>query len=126
MNHVTLSGNVTREPELFSPDGSEWACIKFGIANNDERRKDASGNWESIASFFDAEFWTKNPSEWLQKIHKGDRVFVEARMKQETWEKDGQKHSKVKLAVINFPHTFQKHGSSLASKPPEDDSDIPF
>lgn len=127
MNHVTLSGNVTREPEVFSPEGSEWSCIKFGIANNDERRKDQAGNWESIVSFFDAEFWTKKPGEWLQRIHKGDQVFVEARMKQETWDQDGTKRSRVKLNITGFPYCFQKHGTSQASsQPPQKEDDIPF
>ena len=58
MNHTVISGNVTREPELFSPEGSEFSCIKFSIANNDERKKEGE-NWVDVASFFDLEYWTK-------------------------------------------------------------------
>lgn len=123
MNHVTISGNVTRDPEIFAPENSEYSCIKFGLANNDERKKDSFGNWTSVPSFFDVEYWTTKPQEWLCKIHKGDSVFAECRLKQQSWEKEGQKHSKVVLVVTNFPYAFPKQ---KREEPAQSESDIPF
>ena len=36
MNNVTMSGNLTREPEVRAIPNSDYSVIAFGIANNDE------------------------------------------------------------------------------------------
>lgn len=128
MNHVIISGNVTREPELFSPEGSEFSCIKFGIANNDERKKEGD-SWVDVPNFFDLEYWTKKPQEWLSRIHKGDECIAECQMKQQVWEQEGTKRSRIILRVLKFPHMHAKQGKAAGTEPPPTGSfedDIPF
>ncbi len=102
MNKTYLSGNLTREPEAVNTSG-ETTGIKFSIANNDERKKNANGEWEDVTSFFDLIYWTKNPTLWLQKLQKGVGVVCECRAKQERWEQDGVNRSKVTFTVEKFP-----------------------
>jgi len=116
MNQFAVSGNITREPEVFSPESSEYSVIKFSIANNDERKKAGDG-WEDVVSFFDCEYWSKNPQFWLTKIRKGDKCFVHGALKQQTWETEGQKRSKVVLKVIGFPEVFEKKGDTTYNQP---------
>lgn len=107
MNKSFLDGNITGDPKVYAPDGSEYTCLTFSIANNDEKKK-VGNEWESVASFFELKFWTKNPTHWIQKIVKGARCYVEAIAKQEMWEKDGVKNSKVIFNVQGFPNINSK------------------
>ena len=63
INTVTVSGNLTREPELRNlPNGGQSVCT-LRIAHND-RYKDASGNWADRASYFDVSVWG-GLGEWM-------------------------------------------------------------
>ena len=103
MNQITLSGNLTREPEVRTIPNSEYSVIAFGIANNDESKKQQDGSYENVASFFECEYFTKKPQHWLAQLRKGIGVVVEGSLKQERWEKDGQKQSRIKIKLSNWP-----------------------
>ncbi len=131
MNTCTLSGNLTREPEVFAPNDSEWSIIKYSIANNDDSRKNANGEYENIAHFFDCEYWTKKPQLWLQKLQKGVLVVGEYQAKQERWEKDGQKRSRVKFSIKRgtFPivNERREHSEDQAPAPASVfEDEVPF
>lgn len=141
MNKTFISGNLTKEPETVAPQGSEYTLIKFGIANNDERRKGPSGEWEDVTSFFDLQYWTKNPRVWLQRLKKGVGVMCEGRAKQERWQdNDGGNRSKIIFTVDKFPLILaSKESPSVPSAPSgatitpppvadkvRDEEDIPF
>jgi single-strand DNA-binding protein len=88
-------GNITRDTELkYLPSGT--AVNDFSIAVN-EKRKSQSGEWLEDVSFFDITAFGKTAEIISQYLGKGSPVLVEGRLKQETWEKDGQKRSKVKV-----------------------------
>lgn len=137
MNHITLSGNLTREPEVRTIPNSEYSVIAFGIANNDQRKKMAEGNYESIANFFDCEYFTKNPQHWLAQLRKGIGVVVEGELLQDRWEKDGQKFSKHKIKLSAWPLVLSGKDEKQEAAPqatqqagpalPDDDlENIPF
>ena len=138
MNHTTMSGNLTREPEVRAIPNSDYSVIAFGIANNDESRKQQDGSYENIASFFDCEYFTKKPQHWLAQLRKGIGVVVYGSLKQERWEKDGVKQSRIKLKLSGWPVILAGKDEQQQSTPaavqqqapagPEqfDDSDIPF
>ena len=98
-----MSGNLTREPEVRTIPNSDYSVIAFGIANNDESKKSADGSYENIASFFDCEYFTKNPQHWLAQLRKGIGVVVYGALKQERWEKDGVKQSRIKIKLSTYP-----------------------
>ena len=94
-NRVILLGNLTRDVELrHLQSGSAVADV--GLAVND-RRKTASGEWVDETSFFDVTLWGRTAEVAAEYLTKGSPMLVEGRLKQETWEKDGQKRSKVKV-----------------------------
>lgn len=94
-NRVILLGNLTRDVELrHLQSGSAVADV--GLAVND-RRKNASGEWVDETSFFDVTLWGRTAEVAAQYLTKGSPMLVEGRLKQETWEKEGQKRSKVKV-----------------------------
>ncbi|MGN0911372.1 MAG: single-stranded DNA-binding protein [Thermoguttaceae bacterium] len=94
-NRVVLVGNLTRDPELRStPSGASVATV--GLAVN-ERRKDQGGNWIEETSFFDVDVWNRSAEVLRDYTTKGSPILVEGRLKQDVWEQDGQKRSKVKI-----------------------------
>ena len=52
INRVIISGNLTRDPELRRTQ-SGMAIMSFGVAVNDRRRNQQTGEWEDYANFVD-------------------------------------------------------------------------
>lgn len=95
INHVSITGNLTREPELRSTAGGT-AVLSFGIAVND-RRKNASGQWEDVPNFFECVTFGNRATALSDILTKGMKVSIAGKLHYSSWEKDGQKHSKVDI-----------------------------
>jgi len=94
-NRVVLVGNLTRDPELrYIPSGTAVADI--GLAVND-RRKNQNGEWVEETQFIDVTLWARTAEVAGEYLSKGSSVLIEGRLKYDTWEKDGQKHSKLRV-----------------------------
>ena len=96
-NRVILLGNLVRDIELRYTN-SRMAVCQNAIAVND-RRKNASGEWIDETSFVDVTFFGRTAEIVSEYLGKGSPIFVEGRLKQDTWEKDGQKRSKLHVIV---------------------------
>jgi len=96
-NRVILLGNLVRDIELRYTT-SRMAVCQNAIAVND-RRKNASGEWIDETSFVDVTFFGRTAEVVSEYLSKGSPIFVEGRLKQDTWEKDGQKRSKLYVIV---------------------------
>lgn len=98
INTVTVSGNLTREPELRNlPNGGQSVC-SLRIAHND-RYKDASGNWADRASYFDVSVWG-GLGEWMaSNLTKGQKVVVSGRLKWREWGEEGNKRQAVDISA---------------------------
>jgi single-strand DNA-binding protein len=95
-NRVILLGNLTRDIELrHTPSG--LAVTDMGIAVND-KRKNAAGEWVEEVTFVEITLWGRTAEVANEYLKKGSQVFVEGRLKLDSWEADGQK--KYKLRVI--------------------------
>lgn len=95
INHVALVGNLTRSPELRST-ASGTPVLSFGIAVND-RRKNASGQWEDVPNFFECVTFGNRATALSDILTKGMKVAIAGKLHYSSWEKDGQKHSKVDI-----------------------------
>lgn len=98
INKVVLSGNLTRDPELRQTTGGK-SVTTFGIAVNDRRRNQQTGEWEDRPNFFDCVVFGNRAEPLSRMLHKGMKVCVEGKLRYTTWEKDGQRRSKVDIAV---------------------------
>jgi single-strand DNA-binding protein len=93
-NRVILAGNVTRDIELrYIPSGTAVADI--GLAVNDRVKK--GEQWVDEVTFVDCTLWSKTAEVAAQYLHKGSSVLIEGRLQLDTWEKDGEKRSKLKV-----------------------------
>lgn len=99
INHVTLVGRLTRDAELkFTNTG--LAILKFSIAVNRWVKSGDKGGEE--AHFFDVTVFGKQGEAVSQYMTKGKQVAVDGELRQDRWEKDGQKHSKVHVVANNL------------------------
>jgi len=96
-NKVILIGNLTRDPELKSFQSGGSVC-NFTLAVNREW-KNQQGDKQKEVGFFDCKAFGKTGDLIAQYLEKGRPVLVEGRLTQETWEKDGQKRSAVRVVV---------------------------
>lgn len=95
INNVSIAGNLTRDPEIRVTQGGT-AVLSFGIAVND-RRKNASGQWEDVPNFFECVTFGNRATALSDILTKGMKVAVAGKLHYSSWEKDGQKHSKVDI-----------------------------
>jgi len=94
-NRVILVGNLTRDPELrYTP--SNTPVTEIGLAVND-RRKNAAGEWIEETTFVDVTLWARQAEVASEYLTKGSPVLIEGRLKFDSWEKDGQKHNKLRV-----------------------------
>src|SRR5471032_1015146 len=97
LNKVLLMGNLTRDPEVkYTPKGT--AVCDLGIAINDSY-KAQDGTIKETVTFVDVEVWGRQAETCKQYLTKGRPVFVEGRLRLDTWEQDGQKKSKLKVVA---------------------------
>jgi single-strand DNA-binding protein len=93
-NRVILAGNVTRDIELrYIPSGTAVADI--GLAVNDRVKK--GEQWVDEVTFVDVTLWGRTAEIASEYLHKGSNILIEGRLKLDSWEKDGQKRSKLRV-----------------------------
>ena len=93
-NRVILVGNLTRDPELrYIPSGT--AVSEIGLAVNDRVKK--GDQWVDETTFVDVTLWARTAEVANEYLSKGSSVLIEGRLKLDTWEKDGQKRSKLRV-----------------------------
>lgn len=118
INRVMLTGRLTREPETkYLPSG--MALTNISIAVN-RRYQDKSGEWRDDTAFIDVEVWGKAAERIAETTRKGQPVYVEGRLKQDSWERDGVKQSRIRVNAdivkpFDVPQRGQGEGSSYGS-----------
>jgi single-strand DNA-binding protein len=99
LNHVVLIGRLTRDAELKYTANGQAVC-KFSLAVN--RRRKNGDQWEDEANFFDIVLWGKQGESLNQYLVKGKMVGIDGELRQDRWEQDGQKRSKVEIFANNL------------------------
>jgi single-strand DNA-binding protein len=112
-NKVLLMGNITRDIELRAlPSGNSVASI--GIAVNRRWRDQQSGEMREEVTFVDCEAFGKTAENISKFFSKGRPIFLEGRLKLDTWQDktDGSKRSKLKVVVESFDFVDSKPGGA--------------
>jgi single-strand DNA-binding protein len=95
-NQVTLTGNLTDDPELrFTPGGVAVANFRLAV---DQRVWDTDGWRDGEASYFRVNVWRDQAEHVSRSLHKGARCVVVGRLKSRSWETpEGQRRSAVEV-----------------------------
>lgn len=91
INKVFITGNITRDPEKRK--AGETPVLSFGIAVNEYRKE------TQYANFFDVNVFGNQAKNLADLLSKGDKVAIEGKLHYSSWEKDGQKRSKVDITA---------------------------
>jgi single-strand DNA-binding protein len=94
-NQVILMGNLTRDPELRQTPSGQNVC-SFSLALN-RSYKGADGNWQEATDYIDIVAWGPLGERVAQYLSKGRPCLVNGRLQSSSWEKDGQKRTKVEV-----------------------------
>lgn len=142
---MTLTGNLTRDPELRSTPGG-MAVLKMGVAVNDRAKNQQTGEWEDRPNFIDVVMFGARAESVSRFLSKGSKVAIEGKLRWSSWETpQGDKRSKIEVVVDEIEFMSSRDGgarsssgsesssgaggdtySAPASSAPMDDSEIPF
>ena len=95
INRVILTGNLTRSPELRA--AASTSVLKLGLAVNDRRKVD--GELTDAANFVDVTVFGNRAESLAGLLNKGDRIGVDGKLRWSSWEKDGEKRSKLEVVA---------------------------
>jgi single-strand DNA-binding protein len=126
---VNISGNLTRDPELRQTQGG-MAILSLGVAVNDRRKNQQTGEWEDVPNFVDCVVFGTRAEKLAQFLAKGTKVAIEGKLRWSQWEKDGAKRSKLEVIVdeIEFMSRGQQGQQRQQQTASADlyDENIPF
>lgn len=96
---LTIVGNLTADPELrYTQSGI--AVASFTVASTPRKYSTQSGEWEDGEPvFLRCTVWRTYAEHVAQSLTKGMRVIVQGRLKQTSWEKDGEKRTRHEVDV---------------------------
>lgn len=98
LNRWTAIGRLCADVDVHTfSNGGSVATIRLAVNNS---KKDQSGEWVDDPVFvtckgFDREHGQKLATLLNQYTRKGDQIYVEGRLKLETWESNGQQQSRL-------------------------------
>ena len=124
-NRVTLSGRLVADPELkYLPSGT--AVTNLRLASN--RAYTSNGERREEALFVDVEVYGKPAEAVTQHKAKGAFLIVDGRLRQNTWERDGQRHSRLLVVAdqVSFGPAAVPAADVAAQPTGEEKEDLPF
>ncbi len=115
MNKYIALGNLTKNPE--TKDVGEYKVTTFGLAVNDIVYKNKEK--QQLVTYIDVETWGKQAENCAKYLQKGKKVLVEGKLRLNSWEKNGEKRSKIYCIGDKITFLNQDQGSDSNSKPPK-------
>lgn len=131
INHVTLSGNLTRDPELKSTAGGTSIC-SLRLAVNDSVKDPQTGEWGDRPNYFNVDSFGAAAERDAARLAKGDHITVDGRLRWRDWQtNDGSKREAVSVVAdfIEYPRNAPAGAEGVAHRSaggPACDDDIPF
>lgn len=137
INNVSLTGRLTRDPELRVTAGGTQ-LLSFTLAFNTSVRNRQTGEWDERGNYIDCTMFGKRAEALLNFLAKGQKVAIAGKLRYATWDRDGQRHSKLDLIVDEIEFLGQRQGAAQPAQAPAAhqapmppvvdtfDEDIPF
>lgn len=117
INKVLITGNLTRDPELReTPSG--FQVLNFGVAVNDRKKNQSTGQWEDYANFVDCTMFGNRAASVSRFLGKGSKVAIEGKLRWSQWEaQDGSKRSKLEVIVDEIKFMTSRDGGQQQYQP---------
>lgn len=96
-NVVAVVGRLTRDAEIkYTGAGMAIASCAVAVSTG---RKQPDGSWTDETNYFDVTIFGKTAESLKPYLIKGKQIAVTGHLKQDRWEKEGQKFSKVYIVA---------------------------
>jgi single-strand DNA-binding protein len=125
INRIFMIGRLTKDPDLRYTQGGT-SIASFSVANN--RSYSAQNERKEMVSYFNCIAWGKSGEVIAQHCKKGQRIGIEGRLQQRSWQdQSGQKRNTVEIVVENFqfldakPRDNDFSSQSSATPPPQEE-----
>lgn len=130
INRVAISGNLTRDAELSATSGGT-SVLSFSVAVSDRRKNQQTGQWEDVPNFVDCVLFGARADSLHTYLVKGTKVAIEGKLRYSSWERDGQRRSKLDVVVDEIVFMSRREQPQQAARaaqpqPALYDEDIPF
>ena len=113
INRVFITGNLTRDPEMRQTNGG-MPIMGFGMVVNERRKNQQTGEWEDYPNYVDCTMFGERAAKVSQYLATGSEVSVDGRLRYSSWEKDGQKRSKLEVVVDNIEFNVSRADGNQA------------
>ncbi|MCE5202631.1 MAG: single-stranded DNA-binding protein [Coriobacteriales bacterium] len=125
INKVIITGNLTRDPELRAT-GSGMSVLKLGVAVNDRRKNQSTGEWEEVPNYVDVTVFGNRAEPLSRFLSKGSRVAIEGRLRWSQWETpQGEKRNKLEVVADEVEFMSSREGNAGGSYTPPADAPTP-
>lgn len=115
LNKVLLAGRLTKDPELkYLPSGT--AVCEFRVASGRTYYDKNAGERKEETLFINVSAWGKSGEFVNQYFTKGKAIFIEGRLKQDQWERDGQKHERISVVADRVQFAESRAAEQGASR----------
>jgi len=124
MNHVSIIGNLGKDPELrYSSSGTAVATLSIAV----NERITRNGERQEHTSWFQVVCWARLAENVAQYLQKGSRVAVEGSLRQRTYETgEGQRRSVVEIAARTIDFLDNRSSGQEKGEYERPEDDIPF
>lgn len=126
VNHVVISGNLTKDPELRETSKGTSVC-ELRIANNASIKR--GEEWEQKPNYFQVNTWGKQAENCAEYLAKGSKVIIDGRLEWQMWEaKEGGTNSRVVIVanMVEFVGARKEKSQPADPEANKSDPDIPF
>jgi single-strand DNA-binding protein len=115
---ITVVGNLVADPELrYTPSGA--AVANFRVASTPRRFDSQSNQWvDGEALFLTCNVWRQAAENVANSLNKGDRVIVNGRLRQRSYEtREGEKRTVFEVEVDEVGPSL-KYATAQVTKTP--------
>jgi single-strand DNA-binding protein len=99
VNKVILVGNLGKDPEVkYTPGG--MAVAKFSLATSFRSKDKNTGEWVDHTDWHNIVVWDKLAGIAGEYLKKGGKVYIEGRLKTDSWEDPQTKQKKYMTQVV--------------------------
>jgi single-strand DNA-binding protein len=110
LNKVLLIGNLTRDPEVrYTPKGTAVADLGMAVSRS---YKTETGEIKEEVCFVTVVAWGRQAETAGEYLKKGSPIFVEDRLQYDTWEKNGEKRSTIKVNAERIQFLSRPQGGT--------------
>lgn len=100
INVVTLSGNLTRDPDFHMAKSGDGGVLTFSVAVNERRQNPQTNQWEDVPTFVDCVVFGKRAIALGNILHKGLKVSISGKLRMSQWQDKATGKNRTKLDVV--------------------------